>query len=330
MSPKTVVTGIKPTGAPHLGNYFGAIRPALQLAERFDAFYFIADYHALNTLQDPQKLRQMSYEAAATFLALGMDPEKVTFYRQSDIPEIFELFCILANVTSKGEMNRAHAYKAMVAKNTLLGRDPDDGVNMGLFNYPILMAADILLFSADLVPIGQDQVQHVEIARELARSFNQVYGEVLQVPEVYFSEAPVLPGLDGRKMSKSYDNTIPLFTVNAKQLQKLIGRYKTDSTTVEAPKDPETSELFQLYRLVAPEEKTDAVRKHLLAGGMGWGTLKALVFESLDQLLREPRERYQALISSPEKLESIFVSGAQKAREKAGLLMRKVRAAVRG
>jgi tryptophanyl-tRNA synthetase len=275
---KTSLTGIKPTGEPHLGNLIGAIRPALTLAETYDAHYFIADYHALTTLRDPELLRHYSRSVAATWMAAGLDPERITMYRQSDVPETFELTWVLACVTAKGLMNRAHAYKAARDRNAEAGvADLDAGVNMGLYNYPVLMAADILLMDTDVVPVGRDQAQHVEYAADIAGSFNHLFGgEVLTVPEVVVPDAETgrtLPGIDGRKMSKSYDNTIPLFLQESK-LKKLIRRIPTDSTPVEDPKDPDSSSVFQLLEQFAPAELTDETRKALEAGGMGWGDLK--------------------------------------------------------
>jgi tryptophanyl-tRNA synthetase len=325
---KVSLTGIKPTGIPHLGNYVGAIRPALGLAEEFDAFYFIADYHALNVVQEANTLRHLTYEVAAAWLAMGLDPDNVTFYRQSDVPETFELFTILTNLTPKGYMNRAHAYKAAVARNEELRRDPDEGINMGLYNYPILMAADILLFSADVVPVGRDQVQHVEIARDIAEYFNKVYGETLTVPDVHITEAASISGIDGRKMSKSYENTIPLFTISSSQLRKLIRRYITDSTPADAPKDADHSGLFQIYREIASGEDVARVRAQLVEGSMSWGRLKDLLFEALDHFLAEPRLRYRQLINHHEQIDYLLRAGAGKARPRAQEVMRRVRAAI--
>jgi tryptophanyl-tRNA synthetase len=296
------------------------------LAEEFDALYFIADSHALNVVQNPHELRHLTYEVAATWLAMGLD--KVTFHRQSDIPEIFELFAILMNVTPKGYMNRAHAYKAAAARNQELRRDPDNGVNMGLYNYPILMAADILLFSADVVPVSYDQVQHVEMARDIAENFNKAYGDTLKVPELYLSESALIPGLDGRKMSKSYNNTIPLFTISSNQLQKLIRRYITDSTPANAPKDADNSGLFQIYREIASTEDAARVRAQLLEGGMSWGALKELLFETLDQFLAEPRVRYRQLMGHPDEIDRLLRAGAERARSRARDVIQRVRAAV--
>jgi tryptophanyl-tRNA synthetase len=312
---KTILTGIKPTGQIHLGNYIGAIKPALELAkiQDYKPTYFVADYHGLTKIHDAVEFRQLSYGIAATWLALGLDPEKAIFYRQSDVPEIFELNWILSCFASKGLMNRAHAYKAMVDSNKQSQKDIDFGVNMGLFNYPILMAADILMFKTEVVPVGKDQVQHVEIARDLAESFNHTYGETFVLPEYKIQEdTAVLPGLDGRKMSKSYGNTIPLFEEPAK-LQKLINKIKTDSLPPEAPKDPDTSIIFMLYKEFASPDEVEKMRDQYL-GGIGWGEAKRELFHVMNRFIEQPREKYNELLSSPETLDEILKNGAEKAR----------------
>lgn len=272
MSKEIVLTGIKPTGKVHLGNYIGAIKPALQLAGASDctALYFIADYHGLTFIQDRDEFRNLSHGIAATWLALGLDPERVVFYRQSDVPEIFELHWILSCLTSKGLMNRAHAYKAIHEQNIQAGVDADTGVNMGLYTYPVLMAADILLFQSDKVPVGKDQIQHVEIARDIAEGFNRIYGDTFKLPDYRVDEnTSVIPGLDGRKMSKSYNNTIPLFETPEK-LKKLISKIKTDSTPPQEPKDPDTSNIFLLYKEFAAPAQVQDFRKQYLSG-ISWG-----------------------------------------------------------
>ncbi|MDR0450848.1 MAG: tryptophan--tRNA ligase, partial [Treponema sp.] len=254
---KIALTGIKATGMPHVGNYFGAIRPALELTREYDTRYFIADYHALNTVKDPKELSSLIRQVAAGWLAAGLDPEETIFYRQSSVPETFELTTQLMAFTSKGLMNRAHAYKAALQANTDRGDDPDAGINMGLFTYPVLMAADIILFDSDAVPVGKDQVQHVEMAQDIAQAVNFNYKqEVLKIPQALVREnVAVVPGLDGRKMSKSYGNTIPLFAPE-KELRKLIMRIVTNSQGVEEPKDPQNSQIYLLYKLFAsPEEQ---------------------------------------------------------------------------
>ena len=333
-SPRRVsLTGIKPTGIPHLGNYIGAIRPAVELAETYDAFYFIADYHALTTVRDRAQLDEYTRSVAASWLACGLDPARVTLYRQSDVPETFELHWVLSCVTAKGLLNRAHAYKAARDRNRDAGvADLDAGVSMGLFGYPVLMAADILVMSADVVPVGRDQVQHVEYARDMAERFNLAYGErfALTLPEHVTSADQgehTMPGLDGRKMSKSYDNTIPLFCP-ADRLRTLVRRMKTDSTPVEDPKDPDTSSLFAIYRQFADEAEREAVRGRLVAGGLGWGEMKDILFERLDADLAGPRERYDELMGDRAELDAILSGGAERARERAALLVGSVRDAI--
>lgn len=311
-----VLTGIKPTGKIHLGNYVGAVKPALKLAEseEYQASYFIADYHGMTKVQDAEEMRNLSRGIAAAWLALGLDPEKVTFYRQSDVPEIFELTWILSCVTPKGLLNRAHAYKAMTDGNQQAGQDVDHGVNMGIYTYPVLMASDILLFQADKVPVGKDQLQHIEIARDIAGYFNKQYGETFKLPEHFIQEqSAIVPGLDGRKMSKSYNNTIPLFEEPAK-LKKLINKIKTDSSLPTEPKDPDQSVIFALYREFASPEEV-IVMKERFREGISWGEAKAELFQSIDGTMAGPREKYVELMESPEKMDAILARGARKARE---------------
>jgi len=331
MADKIVLTGIKPTGEPHLGNWVGAIRPAVKLAGEMDrtSYYFIADYHALTGLKNEQELRHYTYSVAASWIALGLDPTRVVFYRQSDVPEVFELSWILACFSPKGLMNRAHAYKAQVQKNQEAGdEDVDAGINMGLYTYPILMAADILLMGSHLVPVGSDQVQHVEIARDLAQYFNRQYRtNLLTLPEALIDEAgSVIPGLDGRKMSKSYGNTIPIFATT-EQLRKLVFRIATDSSKPGEPKDPETSTIFQLYRLLATAEETESM-KIAYQNGMSWKDAKEALYGLLEDHLRAPRERYHALLEDPAMLDRIFIDGAVKARSVASQRMEKIRRTV--
>ncbi|MHA6193203.1 tryptophan--tRNA ligase [Pseudomonas wadenswilerensis] len=327
-----ILTGITTTGTPHLGNYAGAIRPAI-LASRqpgADSFYFLADYHALIKCDDPQRIQRSRLEIAATWLAGGLDWEKVTFYRQSDIPEIPELTWLLTCVASKGLLNRAHAYKASVDKNVENGEDPDAGVTMGLFSYPVLMAADILMFNAHKVPVGRDQIQHVEMARDIGQRFNHLFGngkDFFVLPEVVIEESvATLPGLDGRKMSKSYDNTIPLFS-NAKEMKDAISRIVTDSRAPGEAKDPDNSHLFTLYQAFSTPEQSAAFRDELLQG-LGWGEAKQKLFQLLDGQLSESRERYQQLIARPADLEDILLAGAQKARKVATPFLEQLREAV--
>ncbi|TDJ45487.1 MAG: tryptophan--tRNA ligase [Gammaproteobacteria bacterium] len=330
MSKQTVLTGITTTGTPHLGNYVGAIRPAIAAsqADGVNSFYFLADYHALVKNQDPGRLRQSSLEVAATWLALGLDTDKSIFYRQSDIPEIPELTWIISSVTAKGLMNRAHAYKATVQNNEASGsRDPDKGVSMALFSYPVLMAADILMFSAQKVPVGKDQIQHVEMARDIAQRFNHIYGATFVLPEaVVDKHTAVLTGLDGRKMSKSYNNTIPLF-VPPKKLRKLIMKIKTNLREPGEPKDPDDCTLFDIYKAFATAEEVAVYRQKLL-DGLGWGDAKQELFEYLDAHLAGPREEYEKLIADPAHIESILQQGAARAREHSRALNARVRQAV--
>lgn len=330
MSKTIVLTGVTTTGTPHLGNYVGAIRPAIEASRDHNVlpFYFLADYHALIKCQDPERVRQSTLEVAATWLALGLDTENAVFYRQSDIPEIAELAWMLNCVTAKGLMNRAHAYKAAVQANEESGEsDPDKGVTMGLFNYPILMAADILLFNAHKVPVGKDQIQHIEMARDIGGRFNHIYGEHFVLPEaVLGEETATLCGLDGRKMSKSYDNTIPLFLPD-KALRKLIMKIKTNSLAPGEPKDPETCTLFGIYKAFATKSEAEAVRRRY-AEGIAWGEMKQFLFEYLNDHLTTARERYEALLQSPDKIEEALREGALKARVHATPFMQKVRASV--
>jgi len=327
---KRVLTGIKPTGSPHVGNLLGAIRPALRLADDgLEAMYFIADYHALTTVQDAARLAHLTREVAATWLAMGLDPERVRFYRQSDIPEIFELAWVLACFTSKGWMNKAHAYKAAVDANRERGEaDLDAGINMGVYEYPILMAADILAFDIDLVPVGKDQVQHLEIARDIAQRVNHVCGaEVLRLPAPKLEDnAAIVPGLDGRKMSKSYDNTIPLFAP-AKQLKKIVSRIVTDSAPPEAPKDPDASTVFQIYRAIAPADAAAELAARLRAG-IGWGDAKTALYDQLEAALGPARAKYDALMAAPEQLDALLAAGAARARPIARGVLDRVRHAI--
>ncbi|MDR1618679.1 MAG: tryptophan--tRNA ligase [Treponema sp.] len=325
---KISLTGIKPTGILHIGNYFGAIKPALELAKTYDARYFIADYHALNTVKTGAELSANIREVAAGWLASGLDPERVIFYRQSSIPETFELTTMLMAFTAKGLMNRAHAYKAAVQENTEKQRDPDGGINMGLFTYPVLMAADIILFDSDVVPVGKDQVQHVEMAQDIAQAVNANYGqEVLKVPQAVVQDTvAVVPGLDGRKMSKSYGNAIPLFAPE-KELRRLVMRIVTNSQGVEEPKDPETSQIFLLYKLFASPEEQAALARRYREGGMGWGEAKEELFRTANRELGPLRERFQTIMADPAGLDAILAGGAEKARPIAAATVKRFRKA---
>jgi tryptophanyl-tRNA synthetase len=324
-----VLTGITTTGTPHLGNYVGAIRPTVQASRNPDTqgFYFLADYHALIKCDEPARIQRSTLEIAASWIAAGLDPERVMFYRQSDIPEIPELTWFLTCVTGKGVLNRAHAYKASVDKNNLAGNDPDADVSAGLFMYPVLMGADILMFKAHKVPVGRDQIQHIEMARDMASSFNHLYGEHLVLPEAVIEESvALLPGLDGRKMSKSYDNTIPLFSSSA-QLKKLISGILTDSRAPGEPKDTEGSALFQIYQAFASAEETAALAKSY-AEGISWGDAKQVLFERIDREVAPMRARYEALISNPAQVDALLLQGAAKARELATPFIKELRHAV--
>ena len=327
-----ILTGITTTGTPHLGNYAGAIRPAIvaSRATDVDSFYFLADYHALIKCDDPLRIQRSRLEIAATWLACGLDVNKATFYRQSDIPEIPELCWLLTCVAGKGLLNRAHAYKASVDKNVEAGEDPDAGVSMGLFSYPVLMAADILMFNAHKVPVGRDQIQHVEMARDIGQRFNHLFGqgkELFTLPEaVIEAEVATLPGLDGRKMSKSYDNTIPLFG-SAKQLKDAVARIVTDSRLPGEAKDPDNSHLFTLYQAFATPVQQAEFRVELLAG-LAWGEAKNRLYQLLESELGEARERYHALIERPADLEDILLAGAARARKIATPFLGELREAV--
>ncbi len=326
--PRRVLTGITTTGTPHLGNYVGSVRPSVRMSRDagVQSFYFLADYHALIKCDEPARIQRSTLEIAATWLACGLDPERVCFYRQSDIPEIPELTWLLTCVTAKGVLNRAHAYKAAVDKNNAAGNDPDADVSAGLFMYPVLMGADILMFNAHQVPVGRDQIQHIEMARDMAQRFNHLYGEHFTLPEAVVDDSvALLPGLDGRKMSKSYDNTIALFAPPA-QLQRLIAGIVTDSRAPGEPKDTEGSAVFQIFRAFASEEETHALRA-AFADGIGWGDAKQLLFERIDAEVAPMRERYQALVNDPPQIEHILLAGADKARALARPLLNRLRSA---
>jgi tryptophanyl-tRNA synthetase len=326
---KISLTGVKPTGDLHIGNYFGAIKPALELAKEYDARYFIADYHALNSMKNPKELNTVIREVAACWLAAGLDPEKVIFYRQSAIPELFELATMLMAFTSKGLLNRAHAYKAAVQANKEKGDDTDAGVNMGLFTYPVLMAADILLFDSDVVPVGQDQVQHIEMAQDIAQAMNANYGQrALKVPQAAVQEAVALvPGLDGRKMSKSYGNGIPIFAPE-KQLRKLIMRIVTNSQGVEEAKDPDTSLIFSFYKLFSSAEEQAAFAARYHAGGMGWGEAKEELFQVANRELSPMRGRFEELMADSKGLDETLAKGAERARPIALATVKRLRKTV--
>ncbi len=328
-----VLTGITTSGTPHLGNYVGAIRPAIQasLEKNVDAFFFLADYHALIKCEDADLIARSRLEIAATWLASGLEPERVTFYRQSDVPEIPELCWMLTCVTAKGLMNRAHAYKASVDQNVAKSVDPDDGINMGLFSYPILMAADILMFNAHKVPVGRDQTQHLEMARDIAQRFNHLYGQgkdFFVLPEAVIAEdVATLPGLDGRKMSKSYNNTVPLFEGGARALKSAVAKIVTDSRGPGEPKDADASHLYLIYKAFAEQSETAEFRQ-ALAAGMGWGDAKQTLCERIERELEPMRDNYESLMGHPNRIEEILQEGARKARAIATPFIHELRQAV--
>ncbi len=330
MSDKVVLTGIKPTGIPHLGNYVGALKPLIEMSQTHRTFVFIADLHALNTIHNPDEISANTYAAAAVLVAAGLNLKNAVLFRQSDITPVYELATLLMNVTPKGLMNRAHSYKAMMDKNTANGLDIDAGVNMGLYTYPILMAADILLYKSDIVPVGADQKQHVEFARDIAGYFNNLYGNVFRLPEpVIGRDTGLIPGLDGRKMSKSYDNTISLFAPEG-ELKKKIMRIITDSKTPEEVKDPDTSTIFQLYTHFASAAEIDEFRQMFLAGGMGYGTAKNRLFDKINSVLSGPRAEYERLMANRGELDDILSDGAARARAVADDTIARVKRAMLG
>ena len=321
------LTGITTSGTPHLGNYVGAIRPAVETSKNpeLESYYFLADYHSLIKNHDPKLRRQSALEIAAAWIALGLDYDNCVFYRQSDIPEIPELTWILTSLTAKGLMNRAHAYKASVSENEEQGnKEPDKGITMGLFSYPILMAADILMFNARKVPVGKDQVQHLEMTRDIAARFNHVYKKLFILPEVVVDEtSSVLSGLDGRKMSKSYHNFIPLFDTQ-KRLRKLIMKIKTNSLGPDEPKDPDTCTLFSIYKAFASKSETINLANRYRQG-IAWGTMKQELFEYIDEILKNPRKSYEELMENPSDIDEILKKGSIKAREFSVPFLEKIR-----
>ncbi len=319
MNMKTSLTGIKPSGMPHLGNYLGAIRPALRLTQTHRSIYFIADYHAITTERDPQKLQRQVYDVAAAWLACGLDPNQTLLYRQSDVIEVFELAWIFACIVATGQLERGHAYKDALEQGA---------PNAGIFNYPLLMAADIILYDAHVVPVGRDQAQHLELARDIATRLNHLYGEdTVVVPDALITEAPTVPGSDGRKMSKSYDNTIPLF-IPSKQLRKEVMKFKSDSTPLEAPKEPEGAIVFELYKTLASEQQTQELASKLRAGGYGWAHAKEDLFQVIDAELSPLRERYDHFRANEAEIDALLLRGAEQARLIARATMSRVRKAV--
>lgn len=332
MTKQRVLTGITTTGTPHLGNYVGAIRPAIAASRETanQPFFFLADFHALIKCQDPAAVQQSTKEIAATWLALGLDTDNAVFYRQSDIPEISELTWVLNCICAKGLMNRSHAYKAAVDANLADNEDADKAITMGLFSYPVLMAADILMFGANKVPVGKDQIQHVEMARDMAQRFNHIYAKknpLLTLPDYQVDDnVAVLQGLDGRKMSKSYGNTIPLF-LTEKKLKKHINKIKTNLLEPGEAKDPDSSTVFQIWSAFASAEQTAEMRQ-AFAEGIGWGDAKKQLFELVNAELAEARERYNELLGQTDAIEDILQQGAAKARQYSQPLLEDIRAAV--
>ncbi|OAU99927.1 MULTISPECIES: tryptophan--tRNA ligase [Moraxella] len=338
---KRILTGITTTGIPHLGNYVGSIRPAIASAttafenHEGDAFFFLADYHGIIKCFDPDEIHRSTRAIAATWIACGLDPEKVTFYRQSDIPEIPELAWVLNCSCAKGLMNRAHAYKAAVDINlSKEDTDPDYGISMGLFGYPVLMAADILMFNATHVPVGKDQIQHIEMARDIAGTFNFKYKPLFTEPLAVVDEnTPLLTGLDGRKMSKSYGNTIPLFGDGnpqvdpEKALKKAVMQIVTNSQPPEEPKDPNDCTIFEIYKAFATPEEIEALAAHYRRG-IGWGEAKEILFNKINDEIAPYRARYLELMSNPKELEEILQMGAAKARRQAQKQLDKTRRAI--
>lgn len=327
---KIVLTGIKPTGTPHVGNYVGALKPLIEQSQTQKTFMFIADLHALNLIHDASLIKQHTYEITAMLVALGLNLDNAVLFRQSDIDEIYQLNTLLMNITPKGLMNRAHSYKAAMDKNIASGDDVDAGVNMGLYTYPILMSADILLYNSDIVPVGADQKQHVEFARDIAGYFNHTYGETFKLPTpVIGRDTGLIPGLDGRKMSKSYDNTIPLMAPE-KELKKKIMRIITDSKNPEEAKNPDESTIYQLYKHFASESEISEFAEMFRAGGMGYGTAKTILFEKINSVLSDARMEYERLMANPDEIEQILQRGASRAKPVAEQTLARVKKAMLG
>jgi tryptophanyl-tRNA synthetase len=316
---KRILSGVQPTGKPHLGNYFGAIRQHIALQDQGEAFYFIADYHSMTTITDAEQRRQLVRDVALDYLALGLDPNKAVLFRQSDVPEVTELAWMLSSVTNMGLLERATSYKDKIAK----GIEP----SVGLFNYPVLMAADIIIYRSHLVPVGKDQVQHLEMTRDMAGRFNRTYGDIFPLPDAYLAaHGALVPGTDGQKMSKSYNNTIEIFA-EGKPLKKAVMGIVTDSTPVEAPKDPDKDNVFALYSLFATEGERAALAARYRAGGLGYGEAKGMLLAKIDALFGPAREKRKQLAADPAIVENVLRAGAAKARAEAQATMKLVRAA---
>ncbi len=316
-----ILTGLQPSGAVHIGNYFGAMEPAVRLQEQGEAFYFIADYHAMTTVHEPEKLREYVRGLALDFLAVGLDPERCVFFRQSSIPEVNELSWMLGTICPMGLLERCHSYKDKLAKGF--------AASYGLFAYPVLMAADILLYDSDQVPVGKDQKQHVEVTRDLAGKFNEQFGEgILKLPEPIIAESTaVVPGLDGQKMSKSYGNTLPIFG-EEKPLRKMMMKIQTDSTPVEDPKPTDGSVILQLYKLFASAEGYSSMVDDFQKGGCGYGDFKKRLFDAYWEYFRRARERRDELVHNPDYVDSVLAQGAERARAEAVKVLDRVRKAV--
>jgi tryptophanyl-tRNA synthetase len=323
-----VITGIQPSGTPHLGNYFGMIEPALELARRSSAIYFVADYHALTTVRDPAELRSLTYEVTATWLALGLDPAASSLYLQSDLPEVCELSWLLGCVLAKGLLNRGHAYKSLVEENRCAGLGDDAGVSAGVFNYPLLMAADILIHDADIVPVGEDNRQHIEITRDLAGAFNASYGEVFTVPTGQITaEVATVPGTDGRKMSKTYGNVIPIFA-DKDEIARRVKRIVTDSRRPDEPKDPDSCNVYALYRLVADADAAASLADRYRAGTVGYQEAKELLIDAHEQRFSQARERYRDLSADRDHLRRVLTDGAERVRPTARNRLDRAREAI--
>lgn len=329
---KKILTGVKPTGRPHLANYLGAIKPAIEMGKQAKQHtMFIADYHAINAEKNPEKLNKSIKEIACTYLACGLDPDKSIFYRQSDINEIPEITTILYAYTPKGLMNKSHAYKSCVDKNREIGKPDDDGINMGLYTYPTLMAADILAFDTEVVPVGKDQIQHVEIARDIAGAVNAHYNKELLTPPEYAvqEKVAVIPGIDGRKMSKSYGNVIPLFA-DSSELKKIIFSTKTDSRPMEEAKNPDEILVYQIYQAVAPIEKQQEMAEGLIKGKLGYGHIKTMLLDAVLEETKDKREKFDHYMAHFNEVEEILINGAAKARPLAQATLKRLKDAVFG
>lgn len=327
---KIILTGIKPTGTPHMGNYIGAIKSLIEQSQTHKTVVFIADLHALNSIHDAKQIQTHTYEIAALMVAMGLNLDNAILFRQSDIDAIYKLNTFLMNITPKGLMNRAHSYKAMLEKNAAAGDDPDNGVNMGLYTYPILMSADILLYNADIVPVGADQKQHVEFARDIAEYFNRTYGNVFRLPEPQIGrDIGLIPGLDGRKMSKSYDNTIPLFAPE-NELKKKIMRIITDSKLPTEKKNPDESTIYLLYKHFGTDAEIKNMRELFEDGKIGYGDAKKMLFEKINNTLAAPRTKYDYLMAHTDELDTILANGAERAREIANKTIERVKRVMLG